>query len=117
MLTELLGWIAGAIGAVLIYWIYFGGLNLTLSRGSGTILTAAWLVWGWPFVVLVLFALASGKWKLGAAVLLILIGSVIGGFIGSLIAKWRMNDRFEGALAGALISLFPVGPTVMWLIR
>ncbi len=116
MLT-LLGWIGAAIGAYLIYWVYFGTLYLTLSRGSGTVLTAAWLVWGWPFMILVLVALLSANWRLGVAVLLIAIGATLGGVLGSLFAKWTHRDRFEGALTGALISLFPVGPAVMHLVR
>lgn len=116
-MLELLKTALGLVGILAIIWFYCAVAEASTSHGAGTVFTAAWLAWGWPFLFLILIALLSGSWRLGLAVLLIGVAAFIGGWIGSLIARWRHNDSFGGAIIGAMAGLFVAGAPILHVMK
>jgi len=90
--------------------IYGNALEMTLSRGTPTFITGAWLLWGLPLMWLVFAALFTQRWRGAAAALAIALGTTIGCYLGSRIARWRRHDSFEGAILGGFTGLFVSGP-------
>jgi hypothetical protein len=101
--------IISAVLAISFFALYGGALQLTLSRGMPTFLTGAVLLWGVPGFLLIVALSVSAQWRGALAVLLITIAVTGSCALGSLVAKYRQRDRFEGALFGGMIGLFLLG--------
>lgn len=116
-MIEIAGWAAAALGVLVLYWLFFSGIEMSLSRGTPTLLTAAWLIWGWPLLTLVLISIASANWRVGVITLGTGVSAVLGAAIGSGAAKLRRNDRFEAALIGAFLGMAAGGTTLVQMFR